>query len=185
VEARNLAMLEESAIAARLGSLRGMLQALATDPRRKTVLLMSAGIVTTDRPGGRPDIGSDLGTIVGQDAARANATIYTLWDDTARMSTMSAVSQTPQYGTRDSLLMSAPLDRLTAASGGAMFSVIQGGGEFAFERILKETSAYYLLGVVPDNADRDGRPRTLAVSVDGAPKSATVRARAWVVVPKR
>lgn len=54
---------------------------------------------------------------------------------------------------------------------------------FAFDRILSETSAYYLLGVSPDDADRDGKPRKLSVKVK--PGGATVRARSWAVVPKK
>jgi VWFA-related protein len=188
IEARMRALEEESLIAQRLGALRGMLQALATSPERKTIVLLSAGIVNADRPGGRPDIGIDLGSIVGQDAARANATIYTLWvDNLRRDSTMASASGTPRSTDnfqRDASLVSAPLDRLTAASGGAMFNVIQGGGEFAFERVLRETSASYVLGVEPEAADRDGRPRQLKVNVSGLPRGATVRARSWVVVQR-
>jgi VWFA-related protein len=185
--AKASALIEEAEIAQRLGGLRSMLQALAKSPARKTVVLLSAGIINNDRAGGRPDIGIDLGTIVGQDAARANATIYTLWvDNLRRESTMASASGAPRSTDnyqRDAALVSAPLDRLTAASGGAMFNVIQGGGEFAFERVLLETSASYVLGVEPEAADRDGRARQLKVNVTGLPRGATVRARSWVVVP--
>jgi hypothetical protein len=186
-EARMMAMMEEVEIASRLGSLRAMLGALADSPRRKTVVLLSAGIINSDRPGGRPDVGVDLGTIVGQDAARANATIYTLWVDTRRESGSASRPGGPRTldnPQRDARVLSAPLERITVASGGTMFTVIQGGGEFAFDRILKETSAYYLLGVEPDTSDRDGRPRELTVKVNAGQKGVAVRARSWVVVPK-
>ena len=80
-------------------------------------------------------------------------------------------------------MLNQSLERISGASGGTMFEVVQGGGEFAFDRILKETSAYYLLGVEPTDADRDGRPREMAVKVKDLPRGATVRARSWVVVP--
>jgi VWFA-related protein len=186
--AKSMALFEEAEIAERLASLRSMLQALAKSPQRKTIVLLSAGIVTADRTGGRPDIGIDLGAIVGQDAARANATIYTLWVDNLRrdstMASQSGAPRTTDNYQRDAALVSGPLDRLTAASGGTMFNVIQGGGEFAFDRILRETSAAYVLGVEPEAADRDGRARQLKVNVSGLPRGATVRARSWVVVPK-
>ena len=186
--AKSMALFEEAEIAQRLSSFRSMLQSLAQSPARKTVVLLSAGIISADRTGGRPDIGIDLGAIVGQDAARANATIYTLWVDNLRRdasqaSTSGAPRSTDNYQ-RDAALVSAPLDRLTAGSGGAMFNVIQGGGEFAFERILKETSASYVLGVEPEDADRDGRARQLEVRVTGLPRGASVRSRSWVVVPR-
>jgi VWFA-related protein len=187
-EAKALALMEEVEIAQRLGSLRSMLHSMAASPRRKTIVLLSAGIISADGSGGRPDIGLDLGTIVGQDAARANATIYTLWVDNLRRdasqaSTRGAPRTTDNYQ-RDAMLVSAPLDRITANAGGALFSVIQGGGEFAFDRILRETSAYYLLGVEPDDEDRDGRPKTLQVRIDDLPRGAAVRARSWVVIPR-
>ena len=188
-EARMLALMEESEIAQRLQSLRSALVALADHPQPKTIVLVSAGIISADRTGGRPDIGLDIGRMVGQEAARANATIYTLWVDQLRRDHASAATRglprtTDQYQ-RDAMLVSAPLDRITAATGGVMLNVMQGGGEFAFDRILRETSARYLLGVEPDEADRDGKPRTLTVRVKDLARGAAVRARSWVVVPPR
>lgn len=40
-----------------------------------------------------------------------------------------------------------------------------GSGTFAFDRILQETSSYYLLGVKPEDTDRDGKPKRLSVKV--------------------
>jgi hypothetical protein len=147
---------------------------------------MSTGILATDRPGGRPDL-EDLGLVIGQDAARANATIYTLHVD-RRLDESSASrsrrARPTDNPTRDSAILARPLGQVSGASGGAHFSVVQGSGP-AFDRILKETSAYYLLGVEPDESDRDGKPRPLAVKVESAERGTTVRARQWVVVPKR
>src|SRR5690606_36119264 len=67
-EARVLALQEEGEIAQRLSGLRSAQRALAQSPRRKTIVLLSAGIISADGSGGRPDIGLDLGTVVGQDA---------------------------------------------------------------------------------------------------------------------
>ena len=50
-------------------------------------------------------------------------------------------------------------------------------------QILRETSTYYLLGVAPSKADRDGRTHRLKVKVDV--RGATVRSRSWVQIPKR
>jgi hypothetical protein len=63
-----------------------------------------------------------------------------------------------------------------------MIPVTFGDGSQAFDRILSETSAYYLLGVEPDAQDRDGRTRELNVKVRG--RRVNVRGRSWVVVPK-
>ena len=40
-----------------------------------------------------------------------------------------------------------------------------GSGEVALERVLRETSAHYLLAVEPQEADRDGKLRELRVKV--------------------
>jgi hypothetical protein len=79
-------------------------------------------------------------------------------------------------------MLARPLDQIAGASGGAFFAVVQGGGAFAFDRILTETSAYYLLGVEPAEKDRDGRAHQLHVKV--AQKDVTVRGRSWVTLPK-
>jgi len=49
--------------------------------------------------------------------------------------------------------------------------------------VLRETSAYYLLGVEPATADRDGRPRELRVKVHR--RGVSVRSRQWVVIPAK
>jgi hypothetical protein len=66
-------------------------------------------------------------------------------------------------------------------SGGALFPVIT-GAEYAFDRVLAETAGYYVLGISPEDADRDGRPRELKIQV--RQRGATVRGRTWFVVPR-
>ena len=51
------------------------------------------------------------------------------------------------------------------------------------KRILRELSGYYLIGVEPDERDRDGRPHRLNVSVGRA--GVTVRSRREFVLPAR
>ena len=68
-------------------------------------------------------------------------------------------------------------------AGGALLRVEAGTGETAFNRVLRETSAYYLLGVEPEELDRDGKTHFLRVSVK--PRGITVRVRTQVVVPRR
>ena len=185
-DAHIMAQFEEGQISQRISALRGMLHGLSTSSRRKTVVLLSGGILASDRSGGKPDL-EDYGVIVGQDAARANTTIYTLHVD-LRQELYAASSNRRSRPTdnpvRDSAIVARPLDQISGTSGGVLFSTVTSGSG-AFDRILKETSAYYLLGVEPVEADRDGKPRTLSVKINPGQRGTSVRSRQWVVVPKR
>jgi hypothetical protein len=77
-------------------------------------------------------------------------------------------------------MASKVLDEFAAASGGALLPVTVGGGDTALDRVLAETSAFYVLGVEPAGNDRDGRAHRLQVKV--GERGATVRSRQWVVV---
>ena len=61
--------------------------------------------------------------------------------------------------------------------------MLLGSGDEVLRRVLRETSAHYLLAVQADEADRDGKIRELRVKVKE--KDTVVRSRMWVVVPKR
>src|SRR5215471_682106 len=63
-----------------LGMLRSLLEQLSAISGRKTLVLISAGMMASDVPGGRPNIG-ELGMIVGKEAARSNTSVYTLFLD--------------------------------------------------------------------------------------------------------
>jgi len=52
-----------------------------------------------------------------------------------------------------------------------------------FNRVLLESSSYYLLGVVPHDLSRDGRLHELKVKLNR--RGVTVRSRQWVVVPQK
>jgi VWFA-related protein len=183
-EARAMALHLEAQAARSLGGLQNLLQVVTNLPGRKTVVLVTAGVVVSDRPGGRPDVG-DLATVMGQVAARSNATLYTVHIDAGFSGTYSAAGRRTgeTERARDRTMTGDWLDRFSAAAGGARIHVPVGAGEFAFERVLRETSGVYLLGVEPEDADRDGRPRQLRVRLPGSgPRAATIRHRQWVVV---
>ena len=170
-----------------LNGLRALITLLDERPGRKTVVLFSAGIPVTDRPGGRPDVG-DLAKVLGQDAAATNTAIYTLHVDNREFRALSAESRrggsTPVSRSRDMAVGGRLLEEFSGASGGALMRVLLGGGEIALDRVFRETSSHYLLGVEPDDVDRDGKLRELRVRVRNT-RDATVRSRSWVVVPQR
>ena len=120
---------------------------------------------------------------MGQTAAMANTTVYTVQVETAGSAALAS-SRLPGYSSnRDRLLLGNWLDDFSATAGGKRIYAPQGSGDFAFSRVLRETSAHYLLGVEPAETDRDGRPRQLHVKV--ARPGVAVQSRQWVVVPAR
>src|SRR3982751_1767067 len=186
LEILGTAMYYEGQGNASLGMLRSLLEEMGNINGRKTLVLISAGMMASDVPGGRPDI-SELGMQVGKEAARSNTSIYTLSLDTAAIDRFSAQVRSGdknlQSEARDSDVLGRWLDQFSGAAGGALFKVQVGSGEYAFDRIYKEMSAYYLLGVEPAEADRDGR--THEIKVKTTQRNAMVRGRRWVTVPKR
>jgi VWFA-related protein len=174
---------EEMQIAQRLSSLQSVLRSLATSPRRKILLLISAGIMATDRPTAHPEIG-DIGKVFGQSAAEADCAIYVLHFD--RLTSDQSAALRPsgrRYDVqRDEAILARPLGDIAGTAGGTYFHIVSGAGEFAFNRVLNETSAYYLLGVEPTPKDRDGKPHELRVKV--APRDVTLRSRMWVTMAK-
>jgi VWFA-related protein len=170
-----------------LAGLQTLLAGLGDIPGRKIVVLMSAGVLVSDRLDARPDVG-DLARVLGQMAAHVNATIYTIHLDTNNAgANVNAASQKgnsiSDLGGRDRALFGNWLEQFSASAGGRRIYVPVGEGEFAFDRVLRETSGYYLLGVEPAPVDQDGRPHRLDVKVSR--RSVSVRNRQWVVVPTR
>jgi VWFA-related protein len=183
-EGMGLATQLERQVELSLGGLDGLLRALEEIPGRKAVVLVSAGMLVSDRPDGRPDVGN-VARVMGQTAARANATVYTVHVDTVN----SGMGHASQKGVgnsevaRDRALHGNWLSEFSASAGGSLIYVPSGSTEFAFNRVLRETSAYYLLGVEPAPDDRDGRPRQLKVKV--RKRGVNVRSRQWVVIPAK
>jgi VWFA-related protein len=181
-EANTMAMVYESQVSASMGGLRTLFGALRQDPERKTVVVLSGGLLASDRPGGRPDV-SGVVTTLGELAARSNTTLYVLHMDSSFLEAFSAANSTgaPASLMRDQGVSEGGLDRLAGTAGGTLVRVEPGGEDRAFQRILRETSAHYLLGVEPLDRDRDGRPHYISVKV--RIHGAEVRSRRTVVIP--
>jgi hypothetical protein len=58
-----------------------------------------------------------------------------------------------------------------------------GTPDYVFDRVLKETTSYYALGVEPADEDRDGKPHYIRVKTTAG--SVTVRSRVQVFIPKK
>jgi VWFA-related protein len=182
-EAATLAHSLEERIRRGIGGLDSLLDLLRTLPDRKTVVLVSAGMPVSDRPGGRVDIGDEAKSL-GEQAAHANASIYALHIDFGFRETYTAQARRPRDAgvsvARERNIGAKLLDEFAGASGGALLPVPVGSGEIALGRVLLETSAYYMLGVEPSNIDRDGKAHQLKVKVNQ--RGAVVRSRQWVVI---
>jgi VWFA-related protein len=182
-EGIQLATQLERQVQTSLGGLEALLRALEKIPGRKAVVLVSAGLLVSDRSAGRPDVG-DVARVMGQTAARANASVYTVHiDTTPGVGPASQKAPGSSELARDRALYGNWLSDFSQAAGGQLIYVPVGTAKFAFDRILRETSAYYLLGVEPAPTDRDGRPRKLDVKVKR--RRVNVRSRQWVVVPPK
>ncbi|MBW8868350.1 MAG: VWA domain-containing protein [Acidobacteria bacterium] len=182
-EGMQLATQIERQVETSLTGLEALLRALEKIPGRKAVVLVSAGLLVSDRSAGRPDVG-DMARIMGQTAARANASVYTVHiDTTPGVGPASQKAPGSSELARDRSLHGNWLSDFSQSAGGRLIYVPVGTANFAFDRILRETSAYYLLGVEPAPADRDGRPRKLDVKVKR--RGVSVRSRQWVVIPPK
>lgn len=185
-EAQGMSSVLQGQATETLSGMRQLVRALGTIDGRKTLVFISAGMPVSDRPGGSPDVG-ELPRLLGKEAALADTTIYALFLQTGFSQMISAKSSRPDrsFGDgREHAVFGRVLDEFTGASGGALLSIAQGTGIGQFERVLRETSSHYLLGVEPAPADRDGTLRRLNVKVNGLPRGTSVRSRLWVVVPK-
>jgi VWFA-related protein len=186
-EAHSIAGYFEGQAAQSISQLSVLVQSLRRLPGRKTLVLMSGGVMTSDRTGGRPDV-TGLFSALGEEAAAAETNLYVLHWDTNFLETYSAVNATSTTAThrftsafRDADTFRHGLDLVAGKAGGALLAVQAGTGEHAFDRVLRKNVAYYLLGVASTSADRDGKLHFIHVKTSAS--GATVRSRTHVVIP--
>lgn len=164
-----------------LDGLRGAVTTVASLPGRKTMVVVSAGIPSGDRTGGRVYLKSQA-TDVGRIAAQSGILLYTLHLNTSFLDAFSpdapSVSQTLM---REAGVYARGLDIFNGTAGGTYLEV-NTGPDFAIDRVIRETSKYYLLGVEPQDADRDGKPHQIRVRVRQG--GTNVRNRPVVVIPR-
>jgi VWFA-related protein len=162
--------------------LAAMLSVIGTWPGRQTVVFLTGGLTVSDQPGARPGR-DDLERRLGPLIAQTHSAVYTLFVDETARNPSSAVRRVSARGAdpaRDLRLQSFWLEQFSAASGGTLLTAGQDYGEAALREVLRETSAYYVLGVEAAAEDRDGRPRSLRVRLPG--RSLTIRHRSWVTL---
>jgi VWFA-related protein len=178
----------EAQVQQSLSALGDMLASLAALPGRKTVLFLSGGLIAADRVAGRPDVSSILKSVAEQ-AGMSNVNLYVLHTDNGWSDGMSAANRPTRSASarfqslfRDTEIDARGLELFAGYAGGSLMRIQAGTGDYAFDRVRRETTAHYMLGVEPAREDRDGRQHYIRVKVDA--KGATVRNRTQVFIPR-
>jgi VWFA-related protein len=159
--------------------LERLLKILAESPGRKTVVLVSGGMPVGDRWLQDGGLIRDL----GRAAALASATVYAIHIDSGFRDVHSAEARTarPNFSPgRERIVQQRLLEDFAVTSGGALFSAPTDSGQSGLARVLLETSGVYLLGVVPEPRDLDGKPHELKVNLSH--KGVTLRNLRYVVL---
>jgi len=181
-DARVQAAALEADGARRILVLQQLVRSLGGLQGRKHLVLLSGGLPVATRPGARPDLSPSIAALADI-VTETDVLFYAVhWVDTRGPGTSTS-------GHRDTLMADretdrAGLERLARQSNGTLFQVNSAASADAvFDRILRETSAHYALGVRPTPDDRDGLPRSLRVSVNR--QGAIVRSRTRMQLPVR
>ena len=183
-EGIGLATQLESQVQGSLSGLDALLSALTELPGRKAVIFVSAGIVVSDRRRAVPM--PDRSPRRWGRPPRAPMPPSIRSTSIPRQRNVGPASQKGLASSnvaRDRALGGQLVERLLERRRRTADLRADGSGEFAFDRVLRETSADYLLGVEPAAADRDGQPRELRVKVHR--RGVNVRSRQWVVIPAK
>ena len=181
-EMQELVSLLELQASRSISGLREVVGTLRALEGRKTVVVLSAGIPTGDRMGGRLYMRNDAQQL-GKEAQMASILLYTLHLNTAFLDAFSPDAPSAQQtAMREAGVYARGLDLFNGYAGGTFFEV-NTSANFAIDRLVREMSSHYLLGVQVEEADRDGRPHLIQVKVNQ--KDSSVRNRASVVIPKR
>ena len=180
-EAISFAGTVEMRVSQSIGGLRNLVRGLGDIPGRKTLVLVSGGLITSDRGTGRANAAAEIGSLA-REVAQANLSVFALHLDWSFLQALSSRSGLRLSYFRDSNLAASGLETVAGAAGGAVFRVHGTSPDVAFDRVLRETSAHYLLGVDISGEARDGQARAIRVRVKR--RGASVRSRSVVVIPR-
>ena len=165
-----------------LSGVREAIAATAGIAGRKILVVMSAGIPASDRMGARLYMKNDAMT-AGDEARAAGVLLYTLHLNTQFLDAFSPEAPSAlQTAMREAGVYAKGLDLFNGSAGGT-FMEVNASADSAIARMMRETTAYYLLGVEVEEADRDGRSHRIQVKVNR--RGSQVRSRAAVVVPRK
>ena len=179
-EARFRVAAAKSAASMAIDSLVRLLDKLSGLDAPKQVIFVSESLVTGKRFGAMD--GPDLGALAVA-AQKARAHLYVLHVDHA---VLDAVDVTERFASRTSSddmgLQRDGLEEVAGTTGAGYFRLTT-TLDPAFDRIIRETSAGYVLAFPTADADRDGKAHKIIVRVNRP--GLTVRARSQFVAPPR
>jgi hypothetical protein len=135
------------------------------------VVLLSQELPVPSSLAGRKDFLWEMSG-VSVAAARAQARVYVLQLDVPLLDAEARLH--PPTAVADADIRSFGLETVATLAGGRRL-MISGTADAAFDRVARETAAFYLLGFEPEPGDRDGKPHT--VTVKSSRQGAEVRAR--------
>jgi VWFA-related protein len=173
-------MLEQQAMLS-INGLHGTLSAMESLPGRKTLIVVSAGLPMSSRPGGQPNLDHETARIAKR-AAAANINLYVFYMNVHFLRYFSA-----EYGRRnhsifeDVSLFGYGLEKFADSGGGQFFQVEVDSDPFV-NRVLRETSAFYMLAVSTEPSDRDGKEHFIRVATKQ--RGASLRYRKVLMIPK-
>ena len=180
-EATSIVGFMEMKVSQSVGGLRALVRGLEDVPGRKLLVLVSGGLVNTDRSGGRVNASAEISRL-GREAARANVALFALHLDWSFVTAQSRGGVRTSYF-RDANMAASGLERVAGEAGGSVTRVFGTSPDVAFDRVLRETSAHYLLGVEGSDTDTPGQTQTIRVTVKR--RGAQVRSRTQFVVPEK
>ena len=151
---------------ASMGALRDIIRSLRGVDGPKTLVLVSGGLVLE-----RHDI---LSTLIAEEAAVANTTIYVLHIERPLLDASVARPSPTQF--EDMALGREGLEIVAGRARGEVFSVPT-SAEFALARVARETSGYYLIGVEAEPDDRNGQAHQVRVELASPRRGLTLRSR--------
>jgi VWFA-related protein len=140
-------------------ALRGLLEGMAAVPGPKTVVFISQELPVSSLLSERADFNAEISPIIAA-AARAQASFYVLHLDRAGTDVEDRYADSPA----DVDMRAFGLETVTSVTGGKRM-MVSGRVEAAMDRIALEISGYYLLGFRAEEADRDGKPHAIEVTV--------------------
>jgi VWFA-related protein len=181
-EAISLAGYLEMTVTQSVGGLRSLVRGLAETPGRKILVLVSGGLISADRSSGRLNSNAEIAQL-GREAAAANLDVFALHLDWSFQEALASRGGLRTSYFRDSTIAATGLEIVAGTAGGTVIRVRGTSPDIAFDRIMRETSAYYVLGVDCADEDRDGRPHPIKVSTKR--KGAELRSRNQVIIPRR